>query len=393
MKAICCHICLIVLLLTLYTPGATARDEDVRQITACGTSAIIDNNIAAARSRSLRNAQRHAVEMGVGTFIGSKTIIEKDELLTDRIYSRASGYITSWEPVSENILPNGHTYRVCINAFVKAGHIENDLKELSIPMILQHAGDPIFLAVYHQKTDAAAPPDASIVAAVESALQNIFVDNQFQVLKNASADQTRRLIDRIGIHNILAGRFSTDMGADMLIVYSVSAKEKKWLKSKHFAEYRLDVNMQAVDTTTARIISTVPKTYDVRTLKTNKPSYYDNDQLVDRASRMATSAAIEMAKETLDHFNDRFLNGAPYFITFNSFDPYEMAILIDVIENLNGFRSKTIRHQYTDSTIAEIIFAGQSFDLYQQLNAALQKKNIPIEVPASNNNTFIIEKP
>lgn len=392
MKTIGCHICLSVLLVALYLPSGIAGTADVKKINACGTAGIIDNNTAAARSRSLRNAQRHAIEMGVGTFIGSQTMIEKDKLLRDRIYSQTRGYITRWEPISEKILPDGNTYRLCINAFVKTDPIKNDLKELSIPLILQHAGNPNFLAVYHQKTDAAAPPKAPIVAAVRSALQDTFVDNRFQVLKNAPADQTKQLINRIGIHNILTGRFSSSMRADMLIVYSVAVQGKKWLKDKHFAEYRLDVNLQAVDTTNARIISSVPKTCTVRTVKTKMPDYYNNNQLVDKASQMAASAANEMAREALEHFNDRFLNGTPYFLTFNDFDPLELSILIDVIENLNGFRSKTIRHRYTDRTIVEIVFAGKPFDLHQQLNAALQKRDIPIEMPASNNNTFIIEK-
>gem|GEM_PF-952215 len=395
MKTIGCHICLFLLSVALSIPGggaAGAADAGVKRITACGTERITDNNTAAARRRSLQNAQRNAVEMGVGTFIGSQTIIEKDKLLKDQIYSRASGYITRWQPISENIMPEENTYRVCIEAFVKTGHIKKDLEGLAVPVMLQLAGNPHFLAVYLQETDAAPPPDAAIVNAAEKALQAIFVDNHFKMLKNTPAEQTRELINRIGIHDILAGASSSSVRADMLIVYSVSVQEKKWLKSKHFVEFRLDVNLQAVDTTNARIIASIPKTCTVRMLKTETADYYNNSQLINKTSQMAATAAKETAKEALNHFNDRFLNGTPYYCTFKDFDPLETSILTDIIENLNGFRNKTVRHRYTNSTVVEIVFAGKSYDFHRQLNAALQKKGIPVKVPPSTGNTFIIKK-
>src|SRR5262249_1128440 len=68
---------LLALVLMLLAPFA-AHAVDV---TAEGTAAIINGNIASAKNQALLNAQREAVEQGVGLVLDSKTRSENFQVI------------------------------------------------------------------------------------------------------------------------------------------------------------------------------------------------------------------------------------------------------------------------------------------------------------------------
>ena len=59
------------------------------------------------RKSAIADAQRAAVEQGIGALIDSKTKVANFEVLQDKIYSRASGYVTNYNILSEGKTPDG----------------------------------------------------------------------------------------------------------------------------------------------------------------------------------------------------------------------------------------------------------------------------------------------
>ncbi len=117
--------------------GAGAAGEEVMMAGGDGVDVIVEGVAARtgggwdiARDAALRDALRKAVEQGVGTMVSSETRVQNFQLLSDRIYSVAEGYVSSYRVIAER--PDGELYRVTIRARVKTDKLENDLPAIGI---------------------------------------------------------------------------------------------------------------------------------------------------------------------------------------------------------------------------------------------------------------------
>ena len=113
----------------LAVPGfAQGAVPAVKTVLAKGTGAGEDR--AKARDEALQDAQRRAVEQGVGLFVKSETMVANLTLLSDTIYTKAAGYVRTYKVVQENYNADKSLYWVMIEAEVAAGQIEDDLDTL-----------------------------------------------------------------------------------------------------------------------------------------------------------------------------------------------------------------------------------------------------------------------
>jgi len=114
-------------------PGAQVEDKTVL-VEGVGVS----DDRAKARDDAIADAQRRAVEVGVGLYVKSESLVRNFVLLSDSIYSHAEGYVASYDILSER--HDGDECRVSIRARVRMGNIEDDLAVLWDR--LQLAGSP-----------------------------------------------------------------------------------------------------------------------------------------------------------------------------------------------------------------------------------------------------------
>lgn len=110
--------------LALVLAAQTARAE-VTETTVEGVAAITNGDKAIARDRALDDAKRKAVEQVAGAQVSAESISENFELVSDRIYSRASGFVKSYRIVNE--LEEEGVYKVKIAAQVDSSAIADDL--------------------------------------------------------------------------------------------------------------------------------------------------------------------------------------------------------------------------------------------------------------------------
>lgn len=109
-------------LLLLISSSASAKGTKVK---ATGVAAIYRGDTAAARDKAIQDAQRKAVEQAVGTLVSSQTVTENFQLLSDKIYSRAKGYVRSYRVLSTKT--EDGAVQVEIEAEVSSGNLKNDL--------------------------------------------------------------------------------------------------------------------------------------------------------------------------------------------------------------------------------------------------------------------------
>lgn len=113
-----CVFLLAMLLLPHPAPGGT--------VTVKGISFYEEGREPIAREKALEEAKRAAIEKALGTRMESRTVVENFQVIRDRIFSHASGYLSNVEVLEERKTDFG-TYEVTIRAEVKTSEMVGDM--------------------------------------------------------------------------------------------------------------------------------------------------------------------------------------------------------------------------------------------------------------------------
>ena len=120
--------------LAIIAAACAASVAAQQTVTATGSAAILNNDAAQARDRAVESALRSAVEQVMGTMVDSESLVKNNDLLSDKIYTQTTGYISSYKIISEKADKDANIYNVTIEAQVNEGSLEHDLDSLGILM-------------------------------------------------------------------------------------------------------------------------------------------------------------------------------------------------------------------------------------------------------------------
>jgi len=360
-------------------------------VIASGTAPIISGNTSRARIQAIAHAQRNAVEKGIGTLIDSQTVVQNALLIQDKIYSQASGYITDYSIISEGPTPDGTTYEVCIQAQVQVANIKDDLRALGI--LRQQIGNPRFIAVYIPETDSSAYRHSRVVKAAERAINEVFVNKGFVVLDRMFINHVYHEIEwpgHIDIDDLSA--LALKYRADLLLVYDVVAAKKVGGTSKYFGGISLDLALRAVAPATRDIIASKQGDTYVRTPKTTTGSYYENTMAAKAVTKLAKRVSEALVGDTVAYFERQIHGGTRYECWFRNFDQKEIFTIVEIIENMAGFKDKNIRNQSPKDFQVDVNYQGKKFDFQRELYSGLKNQGIEIEFQQAEGNRFLVFK-
>ena len=361
-------------------------------VTAVGQAVIVDGDDVQARQKAVVNAMRAAVEEGVGTLIDSQTKVVNFQVLQDRIYSRASGYVSGYEILSEEKSPDSSTYSVTIQADVQTASIKNDLRAIGI--LMAQVGNPRFMAVYVPETRNSAYRHSRVVRTAEQAINGVFARKGFIVL------------DRMFINNVYneieqAGRIDVDMDdisalalkyrADLLLVYDVRAIQKVGGSSKYFGGVMVEITLRAVAPATGDLIAQKAGDLYVRTTRT-AGNYYDNMQAAKAADDVGKAVAGALVDDTLAYFERVVHAGIRFDLWFRNFSEEEIYSIVDVIQEMRGFSERYVRNQSPGNFQLDVNYQGNKFDFQKELFADLKRSGIRFQIQQVKGNRFLIFK-
>lgn len=103
-------------------------DDNTKTIEVEGMAAVVNGDIGQARDRAVDDAKRKAVEQVVGTTVSAESVAVDFQLVQDKITSRASGFVKSYEIKTQ--YKDGDTYVVKIKAVVDARAIADETSQL-----------------------------------------------------------------------------------------------------------------------------------------------------------------------------------------------------------------------------------------------------------------------
>jgi hypothetical protein len=145
---------LAVLCFAFCLPALAAEDPKPQVIEVVGEAAIQGTNVLGAKDQAIEDALRKAVEQACGTLVVSTSLVDKSQLVEDRILTQAKGYVSKHE-----ILNSSETKGIAsvkVRATVSTGKLGDDLA--SIGLTLARKGLPrIALLILEQRIDQSAP--------------------------------------------------------------------------------------------------------------------------------------------------------------------------------------------------------------------------------------------
>ena len=235
-------------------PGSAPQPTEVVLSGGEGTEVLAEGVAALtgspdiARDQALRDALRKAVEQGVGSFINTETRVQNFQLLDDRIYSQATGYVSSYRVITES--REGELYRVVVRAMVKTDRIEDDLA--AIGLLVSEQGRPRLMVVL--ESDA----PAGEVESAETALLTIFTDKGFPVVDRRTVQRNIDAVQRLIAGDTAAAlRAGLRTGAEIGIFGQLAMAQERKKGPYQQAEadfYRVSLNLRAVDLLTGEVL-------------------------------------------------------------------------------------------------------------------------------------------
>ena len=344
------------------------------------------------RKSAIADAQRAAVEQGIGTLIDSKTRVANFEVLQDRIYSRASGYVTNYNILSEGKSPDGSIYTVTMRADVQTASIKNDLKAIGI--LMAQIGNPRFMAIYIPETRSSMHRDSRVVRAAEQAINGVFARKGFIVLDKMFVNDVYSEIEQ-------AGRIDVDMDdlsalalkykADLLLVYDVHAASKTGGSSRYFGGVIVEIALRAVAPATADLIAQKSGDLYVKTMKA-AGNYYENMQAAKASDKLGKAIADALIEDTLSYFERAVHAGTRFDVWFRNFSEQETYVIVDVIEQMTAFKDKHVRNESPGNFQLDVNYQGRKFDFKRELYRGLQNQGILFDTQQAKGNRFLLFK-
>jgi hypothetical protein len=252
---------LTLLCLIVWAPTAVVAAE-VEEIEATGQAAIMDGDQSAARDKAIDDALRKAVESAVGTMVSSETITENYQLISDKIYSQAEGYVKKYKIVDERAEET--VYIVEIEAKVAVGAVSGDLE--SLKTLMRRKGMPkMIIMVSEQNIGMERPnywwgkggPLTTDMRVVEDTLMEkmrekgfTFVDPEILTGKKAVTGAVASLSDK------QARRIASVTDAEVLLVGKAVARDigKTW-EGTRLRSANAEVSVRAINTDNGEIIA------------------------------------------------------------------------------------------------------------------------------------------
>ncbi len=240
-------------------PAAAAVLQSETEILAEGVAALqFEGGIDIARDHAIDDALRKAVEQGVGAFIDSETQVNNFQLISDNIYSKTSGYVSSYRIIDEE--QSGDLYRVIIRAVVKTDDIENDLAAVGI--LLAEQGRPRIMVVVKELGSMSELSNMnSLMGSImfETMILDHFRQQGFPVVDAATV---AGILERDQLKLILEGDDATatliglEAGAEIVIAgTAMHSQESKIVAGSPREIHEYQVSTRAINTRTGSVLA------------------------------------------------------------------------------------------------------------------------------------------
>ena len=222
--------------------GFEMIDAQVQTVTVQG--------FGSSKILAINDAKRNAVEEGLGAIIASETLIRNANLISDKIISRANGFVKNYRELESKQDSDG-MYSITIEAEVTE-IIDEVLKDqIALDLLLEWLNKPRFLVVINERL---LDDESSIIA--EAEISKILKEKNFNLVSQSQVDKVRDRVKTLeysqeektdGLSQIV-----TDFGAEIFVRGKADASVVE-LKGEFFADTGMYSGQASITASVIRI--------------------------------------------------------------------------------------------------------------------------------------------
>ena len=311
------------------------------------------------KDAAIEQAKRDAVEIGLGAYISSETVVTATSL-TDNIYSKAQGFVKTFKVVSESKGPDGN-WEVTISAEVTAILDEVMQDEAALQTLLSSMNRPrIIFLVREENLIDNVPTDFA-----ETKLLSLFFDKGFDVVDRQLVQALKGELD---YENALSGnvaaaaKVASQLGADIIVIGT--AKVSSGGIFYGMTSGQADINGKIVRVDTGDILAVVPNAHG------KKPHISPSTAGVNAMNDAAGKLGTEIIRQLIEKWSTAQSNFVKCYIVlknadFMSYTMFETFLKAQTVSGIRNAYSKSLNDGVAEY---EIEFEGKAMDLAMGLS-------------------------
>lgn len=380
------------LLLILLVCGMFVRPAAAIEVEATGMAAILSGNLGGARNQALQNAQRSAVEQGVGVILESQTRTKNFEIDMDQIFTSAKGVVTDYLVLEENKTADGSAYIVKIRANVSQAKLEDTLSDLGI--LHKKMGNQRMMVIYHSENPHAVKRTHGATKAALQTLRDSFNNAGFRLFNEAATGKIYQEIEvaaRVDrpVDDLIA--MALDQQADILVSFENIAG-KRGTEGGQFSAAFATIRISVYDATTGRQIADA-QNEGKQLLRSNAGPYDWEKGLATAAMKAARKGAEEAIAKIAIYYQQVGDQGNGILMIFRGFDDDEKDVILDYLENTPGFQQLSELKNTINYMEIELFTNESPSRLRRLVRRGMQDKGLTLQVQSAARNRIVFSNP
>lgn len=255
------------------------EEPEEHEVLVRAEAPIYDGDKFRAREEASAMAKRNAVEQAIGTLVTSETRVENFELISDKILTKASGYIKRFEILKET--DRGDSLLIVAKAVVTVATVKDDLIALNLLQAAIHK--PRIMLLFAGEGLARPAADA-----IRTELSKGFLKKEFNLVEppKSGAEVKAALAAATSGDVGAIAKMGAQLGAEVVITGVVKATSKDMGEDyAGMISCSVAVGIQAIRASNGKVLSSQPLS--------GKTIHITKEQGVRKA-------AIEAAKKVFD---------------------------------------------------------------------------------------------
>lgn len=373
--------------LLLAAPAARATE-----VKAEGTAAVLNNNVAGARQQALLNAQRNAVEQGVGLLLDASTVMQNFEVIRDRVLTSSQGFVTKYEVTAEGLSPDGQSYRVEIRADVSEDLLEERLTALRI--LHKQMGNKRVMVIYQSDNPNALDRNHGATRSALQAIRTKLNDAGFRLFNQQATDQVYESIERATrtdrpVEDLIA--MALDQRADLLVRFE-NVAGKRGPQGGLFSAAYSTIRISVYDTNTGRQVADA-MAEGKQLLRADAGPYDWEKGLSEAAVKAAEQATGEATDRIVAYYEQVGDTGFTYLLVFRDFNDEQKDKILDFLENTEGFKDLSELKNTVDYLEVELFSTEEASRLRRRIRAGLKEQGILLQTQFTSRNRIVFSNP
>ena len=333
------------------------------------------------KDAAIEQAKRDAVEIGLGAYISSETVVTATSL-KDNIYSKAQGFVKTFKVVSESKGPDGN-WEVTISAEVTAILDEVMQDEAALQTLLSSMNRPrIIFLVREENLIDNVPTDFA-----ETKLLSLFFDKGFDVVDRQLVQALKGepdYEDALSGNVAAAAKVASQLGADIIVIGT--AKISSGGLFYGMTSGQADINGKIVRVDTGDILAVVPNAHG------KKPHISPSTAGVNAMNDAAGTLGTEIIRQLIEKWSTAQSNFVKCYIVlknadFMSYTMFETILKAQTVSGIRNAYSKSLNDGVAEY---EIEFEGKAMDLAMGLSKT-QPDGFNIKVTGITGNRITAE--